>query len=83
VCSFVCCVSFDRGVILCDVCYLSVVSYCKPLPPGKNPFTVYKYYITLHILKQSCKAVAIKHLLVLNLLDRKFIRKFFTLLCFI
>jgi hypothetical protein len=46
--SFVCCVSFDRGVILCDVCYLFVVSYCKSLPPGKNPFTVNKYYITLH-----------------------------------
>jgi hypothetical protein len=46
VCSFVCCVSFDRGVILCDACYLSVVSYCKPLPPGKNPFAVNKYYIT-------------------------------------
>jgi hypothetical protein len=44
----VCCVSFERGVILCDVCYLFVVSYCKPLPPGKNPFAVNKYYITLH-----------------------------------
>jgi hypothetical protein len=44
----VCCVSFDRGVTLCDVCYLFVVSYCKPLPPGKNPFAVNKYYITLH-----------------------------------
>jgi hypothetical protein len=40
VCNFVCCVSFDCGVILCDVCYLFVVSYCKPLPPGKNPFAV-------------------------------------------
>jgi hypothetical protein len=40
------CVSFDRGVILCDVCYLFVVSYCKPLPPGKNPFAVNKYHIT-------------------------------------
>jgi hypothetical protein len=48
VCSFVCYVSFDRGVILCDVCYSFVVSYCKPLPPGKNPFAVNKYYITLH-----------------------------------
>jgi hypothetical protein len=47
VCSFVCCVSFDRGVILCDMCYLFVVSYCKPLPPGKNPFAVNKYYITI------------------------------------
>jgi hypothetical protein len=25
VCSFVCCVSFDRYVILCDVCFLCVV----------------------------------------------------------
>jgi hypothetical protein len=25
VCSFVCCVSFDRGVILCGVCYLFAV----------------------------------------------------------
>jgi hypothetical protein len=41
----VCCVSFDRGVILCDVCYLFVVSYCKPLPLDKNPFAVNKYYI--------------------------------------
>jgi hypothetical protein len=40
----VCCVSFHGGVILCDVCYLFVVSYCKPLPPGKNPFAVNKYY---------------------------------------
>jgi hypothetical protein len=46
--SFVCSVSFDRGVILYDVCYLFVVSYCKPLPPGKNPFAVNKCYITLH-----------------------------------
>jgi hypothetical protein len=28
VCSFVCCVSFDRDVILYDVCYLFVVSCC-------------------------------------------------------
>jgi hypothetical protein len=27
-------------VILCDVCYLCVVSYCSTLPPGKNPFAV-------------------------------------------
>jgi hypothetical protein len=40
VCSSVCCVSFNRGVILCDVCYLCVVSYCKPLPPGKTPSAV-------------------------------------------
>jgi hypothetical protein len=49
-CSFACCVSFDHGVILCDVCDLFVVSYCKPLPPGKNPFAVNKYYITLHYI---------------------------------
>jgi hypothetical protein len=28
VCSFLCCVSFDRDITLCDVCYLFVVSYC-------------------------------------------------------
>jgi uncharacterized iron-regulated membrane protein len=32
------------------MCYLFVVSYCKPLPLGKNPFAVNKYYITLHVL---------------------------------
>jgi hypothetical protein len=47
----VCCVSFDRGVILCDVCYLFVVSYCKSMPPGKNPFAVNKYYITNYQIK--------------------------------
>jgi hypothetical protein len=30
----VCCVSFDRGVILCDVCYLFVVSYCITTATG-------------------------------------------------
>jgi hypothetical protein len=41
VCSFVCCVSFDRCVILFEVCCLRVVSYCiVPLPPGENPFEV-------------------------------------------
>jgi hypothetical protein len=34
----VCCVLFDRGIILCDVCYLCVVSIVVPLPPGKNQF---------------------------------------------
>jgi hypothetical protein len=34
VCSFVCCVSFDRDVILCDVCYLFVVSYCITTATG-------------------------------------------------
>jgi hypothetical protein len=57
VCSFVCCVSFDRGVILCDVCYLFVMSYCKPLPPGKNPFAVNKYYITLHYNSHSLPGI--------------------------
>jgi hypothetical protein len=33
-------------VLFCVMCYLFVVSYCKPLPPGKNPFAVNKYYIT-------------------------------------
>jgi hypothetical protein len=49
----VCIVSFDRGVILCDVCYLFVLSYGKPLPPGKTPFSVNKYYITLHYILQD------------------------------
>jgi hypothetical protein len=34
VCSFVCCVAFDRGVILCDVCYLFVVFYCITTATG-------------------------------------------------
>jgi hypothetical protein len=34
VCSFVCCVSFDRDVILGDVCYLFVVSYCITIATG-------------------------------------------------
>jgi hypothetical protein len=34
VCSFVCCVSLDCGVILCDVCYLFVVSYCITTATG-------------------------------------------------
>jgi hypothetical protein len=29
------------------MCYLFVVSYYKPLPPGKTPFAVNKYYIAL------------------------------------
>jgi hypothetical protein len=34
-----CCVSFDRGVILWDViCVLCLI--VVPLPPGKNPFSV-------------------------------------------
>jgi hypothetical protein len=39
VCSFVCCVSFYRGVILCDVCCLLCL-IVLPLPPGKNQFAV-------------------------------------------
>jgi hypothetical protein len=64
VCSFVCCVSFDCGVILCDVWYLFVVSYCKPLPPGKNPFAVNEYYITLHyIILARCMDI-LSHILL-------------------
>jgi hypothetical protein len=61
VCSFVCCVSFDGGVILCDVCYLFVVSYCKPPPPGKNRFVVNKYYIILQNLLQRGSDYARSH----------------------
>jgi hypothetical protein len=77
VCSFVCCVSFVRGVILCDVCYLFVVSHCKPLPPGKNPFAVNKYYISLcyysvilvikiKILKHCLKSLRMFKFLLIN-----------------
>jgi hypothetical protein len=52
VCSFVCCVSFDRAVILCDVCYLFVVSYCKPLPAGKTHLQLIK--VTLHYIRIPC-----------------------------
>jgi hypothetical protein len=37
-CGFKCCVSFDRGVILCDVLFVCCI--LLPLPPDKNPFTV-------------------------------------------
>jgi hypothetical protein len=37
VCSFVCCVSIDRSVILCDVCYLFVASYCITTATWLNP----------------------------------------------
>jgi hypothetical protein len=37
--SFVCCVSFDRGGILCDVFYLFVVIVLS-LPSDKNLFAV-------------------------------------------
>jgi hypothetical protein len=40
VCRFVCCVSFDRVVILYNVSYLFVVSFVLPLPPDKNPLAV-------------------------------------------
>jgi hypothetical protein len=41
VCVVLCVVfPFDRCVILCDVCYLCVVSYCSTIPPGENPFAV-------------------------------------------
>jgi hypothetical protein len=39
-CNFVYCVSFERCVILCDVCCLCVVSIVVPLPPGENTFAV-------------------------------------------
>jgi hypothetical protein len=34
-CSFVYCVLFERGVLLCVLCIIVV-----PLPPGTNPFAV-------------------------------------------
>jgi hypothetical protein len=51
---FVYCVSFDRYVILYDVCYSCMMCViCElclivvPLPPGENPFAIkYKYIYT-------------------------------------
>jgi hypothetical protein len=41
VCSFVCCVLFERGVIFCVMCVISVLCLIVvPLPPDKNPFAV-------------------------------------------
>jgi hypothetical protein len=39
-CSFVCCVSFDHGVIyvICVICVLCLIVVL--LPQGKNPFAV-------------------------------------------
>jgi hypothetical protein len=34
-CSFVCCVLFERGVLFCVLCLIVV-----PLPPGETPFAV-------------------------------------------
>jgi hypothetical protein len=34
VCRFMCCVLFDHCVILCDVCYLCVVSNCSTTATG-------------------------------------------------
>jgi hypothetical protein len=33
-CSFVCCVLFECGVLFCAVCYLCVVSYCSTTATG-------------------------------------------------
>jgi hypothetical protein len=41
VCSFVCCVSFEHGVIFCVMCVICVLwLIVVSLPPGKTPFTV-------------------------------------------
>jgi hypothetical protein len=48
VCVVLCAVFRLIVVLFCVMCYLFVASYCKPLPPGKNPTAVNKYYI-LHI----------------------------------
>jgi hypothetical protein len=41
-------------IYVCVIYYLFVVSYCKPLPPGKNPFAVNKHYITLQNISTTC-----------------------------
>jgi hypothetical protein len=41
VCSFVCFVSFERGVLFCVMCVICVLCLSVvPLPPGKNLFAV-------------------------------------------
>jgi hypothetical protein len=40
VCVVLYAVSFVRGVILCDVCYLFLCLVVLPLPQGKRPFAV-------------------------------------------
>jgi hypothetical protein len=40
-CSFVCCVLFECGVLFCVMCVIRVLRLIVvPLPPGKNPFAV-------------------------------------------
>jgi hypothetical protein len=40
-CSFVCYVLFERGVLFCVMCASCVLCLIVvPLPPGKNPFAV-------------------------------------------
>jgi hypothetical protein len=51
VCSFVCCVSFDRGVILCDVCYSFVVLWYNHCYRVKTYLQLIN--ITLHYIAPS------------------------------
>jgi hypothetical protein len=40
-CSFVCCVLSECGVLFCVMCVICVLCLIVvPLPPGKNPFAV-------------------------------------------
>jgi hypothetical protein len=52
---------------MCDVCYLFVVSYCKPLPPGKNPFAVNKYYITYITCFEAARTTALVNKFLLKM----------------
>jgi hypothetical protein len=40
-CSFVCCVLFERGLLFCVMCAIRVLCLIVvPSPPGKKPFAV-------------------------------------------
>jgi hypothetical protein len=40
-CSFECCVLFERGVLFCVICVICVLCLIViPLTPGRNPFAV-------------------------------------------
>jgi hypothetical protein len=40
-CSFVCCVLFERGVLFCVICvFLCVVSHCSTTAADKTPFAI-------------------------------------------
>jgi hypothetical protein len=53
-CSFVCCVLFQRGMSFCVICMLCLI--VAPLPPDKNSFAVKINSITAHTFNSSLSA---------------------------